>query len=85
MEWRNVIRGYPILQIHSMSVTVPEKEIGLIIDKLDQVRLEILRLRAVLIPEEEPTQEEKKALEEARKEIAEGACVSLEELLRELG
>jgi hypothetical protein len=64
MEWRNVIRGYPILQIHSMSVTVPEKEIGLIIDKLDQVRLEILRLRAVLIPEEEPTQEEKKALEE---------------------
>lgn len=68
-----------------MSVTMPEKEIDLIIDKLDQVRLEILRLRAALIPEEEPTQEEKKALEEARKEIAEGASVTLEELLRELG
>ena len=68
-----------------MSVTMPEKEIDLIIDKLDQVRLEILRLRAALIPEEEPTQEEKKALEEVRKDIAEGASVTLEELLRELG
>ena len=68
-----------------MSITMPEKDISLIINKLDQVRLEILRLRAALIPEEELTQEEKKALEEARKEVAEGASLTLEVLLRELG
>ena len=68
-----------------MSITMPEKDISLIINKLDQVRLEILRLRAALTPEEELTQEEKKALEEARKEVAEGVSLTLEELLRELG
>jgi hypothetical protein len=68
-----------------MTVTVPEKDVSLIIDKLDQVRLEILRLRAVLIPEEESTPDEKKAMEEARREIREGATTALAELLRELG
>ena len=68
-----------------MTATMPEKDIGLIVDKLDQVRLEILRLRAALIPEEEPTPEEKKAMEEARKEIREGATKALAELLRDLG
>ncbi len=68
-----------------MTVTVPEKDVSLIIDKLDQVRLEILRLRAALIPEEEPTPEERKAIEEARREIREGAATALAEFLRELG
>jgi len=55
------------------------------VDKLDQVRLEILRLRAALTPEEEPIPEERKTIEEARKEISEGASTTLTELLRELG
>jgi len=38
-----------------------EKDVNLIEDKLDQVRQGILRLRAALIPEEEPTPDELKA------------------------
>jgi len=60
-----------------MTITMPEKDISLIVDKLDQVRLEILRLRAALIPEEEPTPDERKALEEAQREIREGAAAAL--------
>jgi len=52
---------------------------------LDLVRLEILRLRAMLLPEEELTGEEEKELEGARKEIAEGSGVTLEDLMKELG
>ncbi len=68
-----------------MTVTMPEKDVNLIMDKLDQVRLEILRLRAALTPEEEPTPDERKAIEEARKEIKEGATTTLTEPLKELG
>ena len=63
---------------------MPEKDISLIVDKLDQVRLEILRLRAALIPEEEPTPDERKTMEEARREIREEATTALVELLGEL-
>jgi len=81
---KKVIKSPVIFKRTVMSITVPEKDLGNIIEKLDEVRLEILRLRAVLIPEEEPTQEEKEALEKARKEISEGDSVTLEEQLREL-
>ena len=64
-----------------MTVTMPEKDVSLIVDKLDQVRLEILRLRAALIPEEEPTSDERKAMEEARREIRGGATTALTELM----
>ena len=46
--WKQYLEPTPLM-IHVMSVTMPKKEIGLIIDKLDQVRLEILGLRATLI------------------------------------
>jgi len=57
----------------------------MVLDRLDAIRLEILRLRARLLPEEEPTEEEEKEIEEARKEIAEGDYVTLEDFLKELG
>ena len=66
-------------------VTVTESQLRLVLDKLDTVRLEILRLRAMLLPEEELGEREKKELEGARKEIAEGSSVSLEDLIKELG
>jgi hypothetical protein len=37
------------------------------LDKLDAVRLELWRLRAQLLPEEELSEEEKEELERARK------------------
>jgi len=59
--------------------------LNLVLDRLDLVRLEILRLRAMLLPEDELSAEEAKELEEARKEIAEGSGVALEDLIKELG
>jgi len=67
-----------------VSVTVDKDELQLVLDKLDAVKLELLRLRALLLPEEEATDEEKKELEEARKEIAEGSKIELEDLVKEL-
>ncbi len=68
-----------------MTVTVDKKELKLVLEKLDRVKLELLRLRAMLLPEEEATAEEKKELEEAKREIAKGSRVSLEDLLKEIG
>lgn len=65
-------------------MTVNKDELQLVLDKLDTVKLELLRLRALLLPEEEATDEEKKMLEEARKEIAEGSKIELEDLVKEL-
>jgi len=68
-----------------VDVTVTESQLRLVLDKLDTVRLELLRLRAMLLPEEDLSDKEKKELEEARKEIAEGSGVNLEDLIKELG
>ena len=67
-----------------MTVTVNKNELQLVLDKLDTVKLELLRVRALLLPEEEATDEEKKELEKARKEIAEGSKIKLEDLIEEL-
>lgn len=68
-----------------MDVTVTESQLKLVLNKLDTVRLELLRLRAMLLPEEELSEKEKEELEEARKEIAAGSGVNLEGLIKELG
>ena len=48
------------------------------------VKLELLRLRAMLLPEEEASEEEKKEIEAARKEIAKGSKVDLDEFAKDL-
>lgn len=68
-----------------LSMKFTESQLRLVLDKLDMLRLELLRLRATLLSEEELSEKEKKELEEARKEIAEGSSISLEELIKELG
>ena len=67
-----------------MTLTVNKEELQLVLDKLDTVKLELLKLRALLLPEEEVTKEEKKEIEEARKEMAKGSRVELEDLVKEL-
>ena len=67
-----------------MTVTVNKNELKLVLDKLDTVKLELLRLRAMLLPEEEASEDEKKELEDARKEIVKGSKISLEDLVKEL-
>jgi len=68
-----------------VDVTVTESQLKLVLHKLDAVRIELLRLRAILLPEEELSQKEKKELEKARKEIAKGSSINLDELIKELG
>ena len=53
-----------------MTVTVNKDEVKMVLKKLDSVQLELLRLRAMLLPEEEVSEEEKKKLEVARNEMA---------------
>ncbi len=67
-----------------MTVIVNNSDVKMVLEKLDSVQLELLRLRAMLLPEEEVSIEEKKKLEEARKEIAKGQKISLEDLVKEL-
>jgi parvulin-like peptidyl-prolyl isomerase len=66
-------------------VTVTKNELKQVLNRLDTVKLELLRLRAMLLPEEEMNEEEKKQLKKARKEIAKGSGVNLEDLIKELG
>jgi len=68
-----------------VDIAVTENQLNLLLDKLDRVRLELLRLRAMLLPEERLSEEETKELETARKEIAEGLGINLEDLITELG
>ena len=65
-------------------MTVNNAEVKLVLEKLDIVQLELLRLRAMLLPEEEVSGEEKKKLCAARSEIAKGQKISLDALLKEL-
>lgn len=68
-----------------MTVAVDEQELKLVLEKLDTVKLELLRLRAMLLPEEEATDEEKKEIAEAEQEIEKGSTVTLDEFIKELG
>ncbi len=68
-----------------MTVTVNESELKLVLAKLDSVQLEILRLRAMLLPEEKATDEEKRQIKAAKDEIGKGSKVQLEDFVKELG
>ena len=68
-----------------MTVQVDEKDIKLVLEKLNTVKLELLRLRAMLVPEEEATDEEKKEIADAKKELEKSSTVKLEDFMKELG
>lgn len=67
-----------------MSIMVSKSQLKQVLDKLDSVKLELLRLRATLLPQEELSKEETKKLE-ARKQITKGLTINLEDLIKELG
>jgi hypothetical protein len=62
---------------------ISESQLKMVLDKLDAVKLEILRLRAQLLPEEKLSEKERKELEKARKQITEGYGVNLEDFIKE--
>lgn len=65
-------------------MTLTESQLRLVLEKLDAVRLELLRLRAMLLPEEGLSEEEKREIEDVRREIEGGSYIELDELIREL-
>jgi len=73
------------LRKNKLVVTISERDLKLVLDRLDRVRLELLRLRAMLLPKEEISEDERRELEKARREIEEGLSVDLEDLIQELG
>ena len=68
-----------------MTITVNNDDLKVVLHKLDTVKLELLRLRAMLLPEEEATEQEKKEIKKAKREIAKGSKVDLEEFINGMG
>jgi len=48
-----------------VTVVLTQEQLQLVLEKLDALRLEVLRLRAELLAEEEPSPEEIREIEEA--------------------
>jgi hypothetical protein len=55
--------------VTTLDIAVTENQLELVLERLDMIKLEILRLRAMLLPEEELSGKDAKELEEARKKI----------------
>ena len=68
-----------------MTLTVNSDELKTVLEKLDTVKLELLRLRAMLLPEEEATEQEKKEIKKAKQELSKGPKIGLKEFIDELG
>jgi hypothetical protein len=64
-------------------MAVTKTEMRKVITKLDDVQLELLRLRAALLPEERATARERKLIEQGRREIGKGKYVTLAQLRKE--
>ncbi len=65
-------------------MAVTKTELRKVITKLDDVKLELLRLRAALLPEERLTVRERKLVELGRREIEKGRYVTLGQLRKGL-
>ena len=65
-----------------MTTRLNEEQLASVSKKLDSIKLEILRLRASLLPEEELTPEDRKELKKALKEFDQGKSVPLSKLKR---
>lgn len=66
-------------------MAVTKTELRRVITKLDDVKIELLRLRAELLPEERPTPSERRQIDQGRREIGKGQSVTLAQLRKELG
>jgi hypothetical protein len=66
-------------------MAVTRTELRKVITKLDDVKIELLRLRADLLPEERPTSSERRQIAQGRREIQKGSFVTLAQLRKEVG
>ena len=56
----------------TMTTTASEQQITQVIDRLDLIKVELIRLHATLLPEEKLTPEEKRELEKLRRDSRRG-------------
>ncbi len=68
-----------------MVVTLGEDQVKHVVEKLEGLRLELLKLRSMLLSEENSTPEELEEISRAREEIRKGESVDLKALLEEFG
>ncbi len=66
-------------------VTLGDDQVKHLVEKLEGLRLELLKLRSMLVSEENPTPEEAEEISKAREELRKGESLSLRALLKELG
>jgi hypothetical protein len=60
-------------------------EMKQMISKIDDVELQLLKLKAMLVPKSKATKAEIKAIEQGKKEMAKGESISSREFLKKLG
>ena len=68
-----------------MVVTLAEDQVRQLVEKLEGLRLELLKLRSMLVSVEDPTPEEVEEISRAREELRKGETVNLKALLEEFG
>ena len=68
-----------------MVVTLEEDQLKHVVEKLEGLRLELLKLRSMLLSEEKATPEELEEIGKARDEIRKDESVTLKSLLDEFG
>lgn len=66
-------------------MAVTKTELHKVITKLDDVKIELLRLRADLLPEERPTASERRQIDQGQREIERDRFVTLAQLRKEIG
>ena len=63
-----------------MVVTLGDDQVKHLVEKLEGIRLELLKLRSMLVSEEKPTPEEVEEISKAREELRKGESLSLKGL-----
>src|SRR2546430_4723910 len=71
--------------VSDLVVTLGEDQVKHVVEKLEGLRLELLKLRSMLLSEENSTPEELEEISRAREEIRKGESVDLKALLEEFG
>ena len=66
-------------------MAITRTELRKVITKFDDVKIELLRLRAELLPEERPTSSERRQIAQGHREIVKGSYVTLAQLRKEVG
>lgn len=66
-------------------MTLGEDQLRSVVEKLEGLRLELVKLRSMLVSEESASPEELEEIRKAREEIRKGESTSLKDILEESG